>query len=181
MRSRGRYSSRQRRLCFSRDSWRAEQSGRRSTPPHTTPPLGSSFSSPSLNSWHGDKNGGGGELEAKGDPSGARRESVAVMRRKWGWWGGMVGWGGGWGLVGPVGGFGGLEIRFATADDYSRVMRLPAELSSLGVSKTFCQTYPDMSVRHTHPGVCTACCTPVPPPHSQSGSSAGPSLPVCLP
>lgn len=91
--------------------------------------------------------------------------------QKVGWWGGAAGAGGAWGGRGS-------EIRFTTADGYSRVTRLPAELSAEGVSKTFCQSHSDVSVRHTRLGVCLHGPSPPPPLSSQSRSSASPSLPV---
>lgn len=170
MRSRGRYSSRQRRLCCSQDSWCAELSGDAAPPPYPPPPP----QSPRAPHHHSPV---GMETRMVGVGIGGQGgPQWGPMGIGCGYEGQKVGWGGcrGWGGLGGRG----SEIRFTTADGYSRGTRLPAELSAEGLSETFCQRHSDVSVRHTHLGVCPHGPSPPSPPSSQSGSSAGPSLPV---
>lgn len=128
-------------VLFSGQLARRAERRRRSTPPKVLVFLTITHQLAWRQEWWG------WELEAKGDPSGAQRVSVAVMRvRKWDGGGGCRGWGG-------LGGRG-SEIRFTKADGYRRGTRLPADLSAEGVSKTFCQRHSDVSVRHTRLGVC---------------------------
>lgn len=174
MRSWGRYSSRQRRLCCSQDSWCAELSGDAAPPPypHPHPPQG-----PRAPHHHSPV---GMETRMVGVGIGGQGgPQWGPMGIGCGYEGQKVGCGGcrGWGGLGGRG----SEIRFTTADGYSRGTRLPAELSAEGVPKTFCQRHSDVSVRHTRLGVCphgSSPPSPPSPPSSQSGSSAGPSLPV---